>query len=627
MADNQRRRSSLHPIVPFVLISLVLLSGCGQQRNKYPHAVEGILDLRGWDFTRGGSVPLSGGWEFHWNTLLSPLVTDELATIAPVSYTKVPGTWKNKEAPDGKLPGTGYASYRLRILLDEGAGKLAIRTLTASTSFTLYADGTEAASAGTVGTSASSSKPGYKPQVTELATPEDGELDLILHISNFHYRTGGPWRHLWLGEAKELANLKWILDVKAFFIFGSLLIMFFYHLALFLLRRQDRHFLFMALFCLFVSLRALFTGEYAIVHLLPDLPFGLLIRIEYLSFFMAVLFAHQLFQSLYPDEYFPWQTRVVHIVTLLFSALVILTPIAVFTNSIFIYYVFAFLVSMYIAVVCGIAFKRGRQGALIFLFGVLVMVGATLNDILYSSFIINTGNLADVGMIVFVFCQGLVISLRLTAAFTREELLSHQLAEMNAGLEMQVETRTAELRKAYESIKELSIRDQLTGCFNRLFLNEQFPKEIDRVLRYKRSLSVIMADIDHFKKINDAYGHQAGDKVLAEIGRIIIGSTRDKIDWAFRFGGEEFVILIPETDLEGATIVAEKLRRNIAEAVIETKAGPVSVTASFGVSGFASPPAKSEVSMTEMMNEVDTLLYRAKEDGRNRVVAAAFPGR
>jgi diguanylate cyclase (GGDEF)-like protein len=361
--------------------------------------------------------------------------------------------------------------------------------------------------------------------------------------------------------------------------------------------------------------------------LLPDIPFGLLIRVEYLAFFMAVLFAHLLFQSLYPDEYFPWQTRVVHVVTFLFSGLVILTQLAVFTNSISFYYVFAFLVSVYIAVVCGIAFKRGRQGALIFLFGVLVMVSATLNDILYSSFLINTSYLADVGMIVFVFCQALVISLRLTAAFTREELLSRQLAEMNTGLELQVEARTAELRRAYESIKELSIRDQLTGCFNRLFLNEQFPKEIDRVLRYKRPLSVIMADIDHFKKVNDNFGHQTGDKVLAEIGRIIIGSTRDKIDWAFRFGGEEFVILIPETDLGGATIVAEKLRRNIAEAVINTTSGPLSVTASFGVSGFGSPPTKSEVSMTEMMNEVDKLLYQAKEAGRNRVVAALFPER
>ena len=625
MAENQRRRPSLRPIVPFVLISLLALSGCGQQRRDYPLAVDGILDLRGWDFMGDGPVPLSGAWEFHWNTLLSPLDADGAAMPVSDSYATVPGTWKNNEATGEKLPGTGYASYRLRIFLDEGAGKLAIRTLTASTAFTFYVNGKEVASAGKVGTTATGSKPGYKPQVAELASPEDGELDLILHISNFHYRTGGPWRHIWLGDAKELANRKWMLDVKAFFIFGCLLIMFLYHLALFLLRRRDRHFLFMAFFCLFVSLRALTTGEYGIVHLIPTLPFALLIRIEYLSFFLAVLFAHQLFQSLYPDEYYPWQTRIVHVVTLLFSALVILTPLAVFTNSIFIYYLFSFLVSMYIAVVCGIAFKRGRQGALVFLFGVLVMVGATLNDILYSSFLINTGYLADVAMIVFVFCQALVMSLRLTGAFTREESLSRQLAEMNAGLELQVEARTAELRRAYESIKELSIRDQLTGCFNRLFLNEQFPKEIDRVLRYKRSLSVIMADIDHFKKINDNFGHQAGDKVLAEIGRIIIGSMRDKIDWAFRFGGEEFVILIPETDLEGATIVAEKLRRNIAAAVVNTKAGPLSVTASFGVSGFASPPAKSEVSMTDMMNEVDKLLYQAKEAGRNRVVAAAFP--
>jgi diguanylate cyclase (GGDEF)-like protein len=371
----------------------------------------------------------------------------------------------------------------------------------------------------------------------------------------------------------------------------------------------------------------LFTGEYVIVRIFPAIPFGLLIRIEYLSYFLAVLFGNQLFKLLYPDEYFPWQTRIVQAVTAIFSALVILTPITLFTKSIFIFYLFSLLVIIYIVIVCGIAVKRGRRGALIFLVGVLVMAIATVNDNLYSSFIINTGNFVDLGMIVFVFCQALVLSLRLTEAFTREEQLSHQLAELNAGLEVQVETRTAELRAACESIKELSIRDQLTGCFNRLFLNEQFPKEIDRALRYGHSLSVIMADIDHFKKINDSCGHQAGDAVLAEIGRIFIGSLRDKVDWAFRYGGEEFVVLIPETDLEGATVVAEKLRRNIAEAVVATTAGPISVTASFGVSGFGSPPLKSEVSMKEMINEVDTLLYQAKEAGRNRVVAAALPKR
>ena len=182
------------------------------------------------------------------------------------------------------------------------------------------------------------------------------------------------------------------------------------------------------------------------------------------------------------------------------------------------------------------------------------------------------------------------------------------------------------LEKANREIKLLSRTDSLTGCFNRGYLNEVLPREITRALRYKRPLAVAMCDIDHFKMVNDNYGHQCGDEVLKQIVQSISELIRHDTDWLTRYGGEEFLLVLPETNLENAFNLADRLRRHIAHKVIETEADRISVTASFGVTGFnASRPAGS-ITPEAMLNEVDKYLYEAKTQGRNRVIGGPFSG-
>ena len=116
------------------------------------------------------------------------------------------------------------------------------------------------------------------------------------------------------------------------------------------------------------------------------------------------------------------------------------------------------------------------------------------------------------------------------------------------------------LNKANEEIKTLSITDPLTGCYNRGYLADRFPQELSRARAYKHSLSVVLCDLDHFKKVNDTYGHQAGDEVLKEVVLRIKASVRDNVDWVVRYGGEEFLIVLPETDSMGAYRTAERLK-------------------------------------------------------------------
>ena len=177
------------------------------------------------------------------------------------------------------------------------------------------------------------------------------------------------------------------------------------------------------------------------------------------------------------------------------------------------------------------------------------------------------------------------------------------------------------LREANEQIKRLSITDPLTGCYNRGYLMEHLPKEIKRAVRYFHPLSIAMTDIDHFKNVNDTYGHQAGDTVLRSFVELIRSSIRDGVDWVARYGGEEFVIVIPETELKCAEKVAERLRRKIE--TTEVSIGDdrrIKITASFGVVCF-DPKEKKEISTDKLIKEADKMLYEAKNEGRNRVKA------
>ena len=138
------------------------------------------------------------------------------------------------------------------------------------------------------------------------------------------------------------------------------------------------------------------------------------------------------------------------------------------------------------------------------------------------------------------------------------------------------------LKRSIAEIRELSIRDPLTGSFNRGYMDEQLVNEINRVYRYEHTLSVILGDLDHFKRINDTFGHLAGDEALRKSACTINNSVRRGIDWLARYGGEEFVIVLPETDRQGCMVVAERIRQQIASQQVESNGKTFSLTISFG---------------------------------------------
>ncbi|MBB3118326.1 GGDEF domain-containing protein [Pseudoduganella violacea] len=179
-------------------------------------------------------------------------------------------------------------------------------------------------------------------------------------------------------------------------------------------------------------------------------------------------------------------------------------------------------------------------------------------------------------------------------------------------------------------LKIQSLRDPLTGCFNRRHLHEQLMEnEIMRAQRYRLSLAVIMCDLDHFKRVNDEYGHAAGDAVLQAFSRLLLAMTRENVDSVVRYGGEEFLLILPETGLEGATLLAERLRRRFEESTVRFEGHNLQATASFGVvtadfADGAQALRPEESSQYSLIAKADELLYAAKNGGRNQVRAQAL---
>ena len=179
-----------------------------------------------------------------------------------------------------------------------------------------------------------------------------------------------------------------------------------------------------------------------------------------------------------------------------------------------------------------------------------------------------------------------------------------------------VRERTQELSSLVDEVKRLSQLDALTGAYNRRAMELRLPLDIERSTRYGRPFSVIFLDIDYFKRINDQHGHSVGDCVLKDVAQRLQQGLRANVDWLVRFGGEEFVVFMPETDLSGAVEAAHRLADLVRNVPWQQGALKLSLTCSLGVTQL-----RGEDTMDSLLERADALLYQAKNEGRDRVCA------
>jgi PAS domain S-box-containing protein len=428
-------------LLVFMVLLLLFPPACRltQDRESPPKAKKGVLDLTHWDFEKEGPVYLNGEYEFYWKEHVSPSDFSNYSRQSPV-FVNVPGFWNNEFVEGKRLPGQGYATYRLRVMLSGPQQSLALRFQDVGTAFTIFVNRRPLGSMGVPGKDRETTIPRYYPQVMPIRERAD-HLDIVFHVSNFHHRRGGIWEPIQLGEETELRDLREIWVGIDLFLFSSIFIMAVYHFGLFFLRRQDRSPLYFGLFCFMAALQHLTTGERYLTHIFPTMSWGLLVKLEYLSMCLVVPPFALFMQSLFSKEFSRLCVRLIVAAFFALSAVILFTPARLFSRLLPLCEGLLLITLVYGLYVLILSLKNRREGAAIFLAGVIILSLAVINDIIRTETIILTGYFAAFGFFVFIFSQASLLSLRFSRALSTVEVQHKELTAVNDACRQEIKDR------------------------------------------------------------------------------------------------------------------------------------------------------------------------------------------
>jgi diguanylate cyclase (GGDEF)-like protein len=581
-----------------VVLALVAGLAAGCARGPVPGARQGLLDLSSWDFEAGEPLRLRGEWVFRYGSLEGPAALPANGVPAP-PFMALPGSWNRQGRP-----GFGVATHALRILLpDPPPRELAIVLGETHSAARLYVNGRLVVQRGRVSSRAEDELAEPAPLLVRFPVTVP-TLDVALDLSNhFHYE-GGPVHAPRLGLPEAMQALVDDDTRVDHLILGCLGVLSLYYALLFAARPERSHLLFAVLTAIVVLRVAVM--EWHLNRLLPIGAAGQL-RLDYFTLFLAPPVYYALLVELFPAD-FP---RSVLRSALAFAGLGVLSlalPTHVFTHmrepgmaaGLAVVTLAFFFVAR--------AARRGREGAALIAVNGLVVVAVAVHDSLARLRLIEESReLLPFANAALIFSHALVLGLRLSGALRESRGLSDRLHELNLDLERRISERTAELER-------MATTDPLTGLSNRRDLQRLAEVERARAMRHRHDLAVLVVDADHFKRINDTHGHAGGDVVLQVLAKELLTLVRGH-DLVGRWGGEEFVLVLPHLDAVGARVAAERVRRRVTELAIALPDGDSArLTVSVGAA-----VARGEESFERVLRRADRALYAAKATGRNRV--------
>lgn len=450
---------NLIPLKPTTKILLLLLAfffanfWCQAQT---PIVKKGVIDLRGYNLHNERPVKLQGDWEFDWLKILTP--EDYSNRKSHRHYFEFPKMWNGETVAGETLTGTGYATYRLQVLLGENRDKLSLKIPTVGTAGKIFIDGEHAIDIGIVGKTEETSVPMMNPFIYDL-NPIGDTLELVIQISNFDYKKGGPWKNFILGREETLREQHEKSVFFDFFLLGAFAIIGLHFIGLYVLRKKEDFNLWYGLGAIAAGLRVSASGEYIISYL--EFPgYELIIGSEIFSFFAGIgVFALYL-HSIFPHEFNKKVLIVITVVSFASSLLVLFTPAIVYSETVNMYQVFTLLFILYACWVVAKAVYLKRNGAGLFAIGFFIFVAFIINDIILNFHQNYDIHLTGFGFFIFMAVQSYLVSYRFTSTFNDNERLTFELNRANQYLEKRVEERTKELNESLEELKAVQANVQ-----------------------------------------------------------------------------------------------------------------------------------------------------------------------
>ncbi|AZO94450.1 diguanylate cyclase [Halocella sp. SP3-1] len=602
-----------------------------------------IIDLSNYDLTEK-NINLNGKWEFYWKQLLEPTDFQE-KNLEPSSIVEVPTAWNGYQLQDKKLPGMGYATYRLRIHIKNNTDLIGLRIPPILTSYKLWINSKLIASAGKVGTSRVETDPQYLPQLAFFKPEEENEI--IIQVANFYHRSGGILQSIMLGEEKNiLAENNKRLGYNLF-LFGALFIMGIYHLIIYLYRKKSLSVFYFSLFCILLSIRTVLLGEYFFIYLFPDFNWELFNKLHTLSYYLSVYILIIFFKAVFSKYMKKTIVKISVITVAVFILLVLLSPARVYTYINPGYQLFTIIIIIYIIpvlyrVVLDEIIKMKNICSLYIVSGAVILLITVLNDILFFSILrydhhflksfIIIGNLSSLGLLIFALTNSLALAVSFANAFNENEKMSIELQKLNENLESIIKERTreiqisndkireqkSELEKANLALQKISKIDPLTNIWNRRHFDKVLLNKWKQALNEQLPVSIFFIDIDDFKAYNDYYGHTAGDECIKQVTRQIKHSLTPPDELVARYGGEEFVVLLANTDIDKARKKAEIIQAKIESLNIPNinSTNREIITISLGITSVI--PTK-KLLPEDLIMAADKAMYLAKNNGKNKI--------
>lgn len=586
--------------------------------GQSPRAVKGFLDASGHEDAHTEIFRLDGEWDFFPGKIVQP---GDLPDEAP-AYVAVPAVLSGLDLSAGTM--------RLRVRLPAGNDRrVALKAQYVASANEIWINGEKRSVSGRVSEDRDTYRAQYLPaEIHFTADTEDTEI--VINFANFHHRRVRV-SGVMLGPSPRISDLTHRSIIKEGILLGTLILASIYFATIHLVQHRESTYLYLSLIALVSAGRLSVVNERVLLRLLPAFPAELMMKIGYAGSMLvvplAVIYLGEIYRS-------PVLKRVADISRYIVAALlitIIAAPLRVY-DVIFQYGQFALmaggLYALYVLLLRPWVDVHVRGRMLMTTAGALLLL-AGINDVLRELSVLYTPELVSTGMVIFLLLQGLFLAWRFQDAFLRVEALSEENAGMvaritalNRNLEEKIRERTRELESANEKLEQLSRIDPLTELANRRAFDERYEVESAVSRRERTPLAVLMVDLDDFKGYNDNYGHVAGDECLRRVAAVLHAATNRASDLAARYGGEEFVLLLSNTNREGARAVAERVRSGIEALRIVHEYSPVApvITTSVGVAVGVVGAGPGE----SLVNLADRALYMAKRAGRNRVEDAVI---
>ena len=520
------------------LASAFLAAACGRMPEARPYAesiraVRGELDLSAAPKT---VTALDGQWAFWWNRFPDPATLAAEPEIQADAYGTVPGAWTGYGLPLAVRQGHG--TYRLRIRGLDPDTRYALRLSSFNTAARVFANSRLVHLQGIPGGTRELEVPDWTATVVPADPDSGGILDIVIHISNYSDRNGGFLNSALLGPYEAVEAFRDRERLTEVFLFGGILLMGFYYLALFFFRRKDRASLWFGFLCIVLAIRILCYDEYLICELFPNLPWVWLFRLGYFTFSLAVFFIAAFFQSLFPASWGKPLSWVIYVGSAAYTLVVAFFTPLVSGNLLTAFQIFALCSGTALAAVLVRALVNLEPGASLLAVGFWCLFVSVVHDVLASQGIIYGPFVVQVGLLFFLFAMSLVVTRKFAVSFETSERLAENLRKMNISLERFVP------------------REFLR------YLNKSSLDEIDLGDHSAQHMTVLFSDIRSFSRISEKLPPEETFRFINTYLERVVPSIRSHGGFVDKYLGDGVMALFPE-DADAALSCAVDMQRRI----------------------------------------------------------------